>query len=100
MTLRYGIIGTGMMGCEHIRNIVNMDGVEITAVADPNEKPRRWALKACGDRFSPRVHEDYRELLDSKVADLNNKMEDDVKIILACVYYWKFPQSSHVHCFI
>jgi myo-inositol 2-dehydrogenase / D-chiro-inositol 1-dehydrogenase len=52
-----------MMGCEHIRNLKQMDGVEITAIADPNEKPRRWALKACGDRFKPDVHEDYRELL-------------------------------------
>lgn len=69
MTLRYGIIGTGMMGCEHIRNIAKMDDVLITAVADPNEKPRQWGLKACGDRFSPRVHEDYRALLDSDDVD-------------------------------
>jgi hypothetical protein len=23
--IRYGIIGTGMMGCEHIRNIMEID---------------------------------------------------------------------------
>ncbi len=63
MTIRYGIIGTGMMGCEHIRNLVAMDDIDITAVADPNPEPREWALKACAERFSPRVHEDYRELL-------------------------------------
>lgn len=63
MTIRYGIIGTGMMGCEHIRNLASMDGVDITAVADPNEKPRLWAVKACGDQFTPDVYEDYRDLL-------------------------------------
>jgi len=63
LTIRCGIIGTGMMGCEHIRNLVKIGHAEITAVADPNEKPRGWAIRACGDRFSPRVYEDYRELL-------------------------------------
>ncbi len=63
MTIRYGIIGTGMMGCEHIRNLAAMDDVEIVAVADPNAEPREWALKACGDRFSPRVLSDYRDIL-------------------------------------
>jgi len=69
LTIRYGIIGTGMMGCEHIRNLAAMDDVEITAVADPNEEPRGWAVKACGDRFSPRVHEDYNDLLDADDVD-------------------------------
>jgi len=58
-----------MMGCEHIRNLAAMDDVEITAVADPNEEPRGWALKYCADRFTPRVHEDYRELLDADDID-------------------------------
>jgi myo-inositol 2-dehydrogenase/D-chiro-inositol 1-dehydrogenase len=69
LTLRYGIIGTGMMGCEHIRNLVAMDDVDITAVADPNEKPRRWASKVCGDRFSPRFHENYQDILDADDVD-------------------------------
>jgi len=69
LTIRYGIIGTGMMGCEHIRNLAAMNDVDITAVADPNDEPRDWALKNCGDRFSPRVHEDYREILDADDID-------------------------------
>jgi len=63
LTIRYGIIGTGMMGCEHIRNLAVMEGVDITAIADPNEKPRDWGRRACGDRFAPEVYEDYRGLL-------------------------------------
>jgi myo-inositol 2-dehydrogenase / D-chiro-inositol 1-dehydrogenase len=34
--LRYGIIGTGMMGREHIRNIMEIDGLRVTALADPH----------------------------------------------------------------
>lgn len=69
MTIRYGIIGTGMMGCEHIRNLAAMEGVDITAIADPNEKPRDWGRRACGDRFAPEVYEDYRGLLARKDVD-------------------------------
>ena len=69
LSIRYGIIGTGMMGCEHIRNLAAMDDVDIVAVADPNEEPREWAIKSCGDRFSPRVHEDYRDLLNDDSVD-------------------------------
>jgi myo-inositol 2-dehydrogenase / D-chiro-inositol 1-dehydrogenase len=37
MTLRYGIIGAGMMGREHIRNLMALDDVRITALADPHQ---------------------------------------------------------------
>ena len=40
MTLRYGLIGAGMMGQEHIRNAALMDDVKVTAVADPDEGMR------------------------------------------------------------
>ena len=83
MTIRYGVIGTGMMGCEHIRNLAAMDDVEIVAVADPNKEPREWAIKSCGDRFSPRVHEDYNEILGADDVDAlkdaaADAAEDDV----------------------
>ncbi len=34
--MRYGIIGCGMMGQEHIRNIAILDGAEVTALCDPD----------------------------------------------------------------
>lgn len=34
--LRYGIIGCGMMGQEHIRNIALIDGAEVVAVFEPD----------------------------------------------------------------
>ena len=81
MTIRYGIIGTGMMGCEHIRNLATMEGVDITAIADPNEKPRDWGRRACGDRFAPEVYEDYRDLL----------ARDDVDAVVVAT-----PNYSHI----
>lgn len=35
-TLRYGILGCGMMGKEHIRNINLIEGASVTAIADPD----------------------------------------------------------------
>jgi myo-inositol 2-dehydrogenase / D-chiro-inositol 1-dehydrogenase len=48
-TIRYGIVGTGMMGVEHIRNIKLLPGARITAIADPVETSLGWAADAIGD---------------------------------------------------
>lgn len=60
--MRFAVVGTGMMGCEHIRNLVHMDDVELVAISDPNERSRQWALQACGDRFQPQLHADHKAL--------------------------------------
>lgn len=39
---RWGIIGSGLMGCEHIANIVQMDGAEVAALSDPSERSIKW----------------------------------------------------------
>lgn len=49
-TIRYGIVGTGMMGVEHIRNILIQPGATITAIADPVEASLGWARGALGDK--------------------------------------------------
>lgn len=36
--INYGIIGCGMMGQEHMRNIALLDGARVTAFYDPNER--------------------------------------------------------------
>jgi myo-inositol 2-dehydrogenase/D-chiro-inositol 1-dehydrogenase len=59
--VRYGIIGTGMMGCEHIRNLALVPGAKVTAIADPHEASRRWGRLAAGEGVE--VYEDPRELL-------------------------------------
>ena len=42
--VRYGIIGSGMMGLEHLRNLQLLDGAEVTAIADPHAASREWAM--------------------------------------------------------
>jgi len=48
-TIRYGIVGTGMMGCEHIRNIRLIPGARITAIADPVQTSLGLADAALGE---------------------------------------------------
>ena len=47
-TLRYGILGCGMMGQEHIRNINLIDGASVTAIADPDH-----GMQQENKRFAP-----------------------------------------------
>ena len=68
--LRVGLIGTGMMGCEHLRNLLGIDSVAITAVSDPNEEPLRWATKTLGDRAnSVTQFTSHEDLLSSGLVD-------------------------------
>ena len=61
--IRYGIIGTGMMGCEHIRNLLALPGTQITALADPHEDSRRQGQIACGEENEVEVYSDYQDLV-------------------------------------
>jgi predicted dehydrogenase len=47
-TVRYGLVGTGMMGVEHINNLAVTPGAVVTAIADPVETSLGWARKALG----------------------------------------------------
>lgn len=48
--VRYGLVGAGMMGVEHINNLAVTPGAIVTALADPVERSLGWARKALGDR--------------------------------------------------
>jgi predicted dehydrogenase len=48
MSTRYGLIGAGMMGQEHIRNIQLLPGAEVTAVCDPDTGMREAAQALAG----------------------------------------------------
>ena len=65
MTLRYAVIGSGMMGQEHIRFLNHLEGVSVTAVADPDASMREQAAMLAGaDAFA-----DHRALLSANIAD-------------------------------
>jgi myo-inositol 2-dehydrogenase/D-chiro-inositol 1-dehydrogenase len=68
--LRVGVIGTGMMGCEHLRNLMAMPDVSITAISDPNEEPLSWARMTLGDAAAgTAVFSDHRDVLSSGLVD-------------------------------
>lgn len=43
--IRYAVIGTGMMGNEHIANLALIEGAQLVAAADPHEGSRDWAAQ-------------------------------------------------------
>ncbi len=59
--MRYAIIGSGMMGQEHIENLKLLDGVEVVALADPD--PGMLAQAAAAVPGQVRTYADHRELL-------------------------------------
>ncbi len=61
MTLRYGIIGTGMMGHEHIRNIQLLDDAEVVALSDPDRDMLHSANKQAGG--DARTYFTHQEML-------------------------------------
>jgi len=65
--IRYGVIGTGMMGFEHLRNLALVPGARVTAIADPHEPSRRWGAATAGEGVE--VYADHRELLASAPVD-------------------------------
>ena len=66
--LRYGIVGAGMMGLEHFRNLRALPGATVTAVADPHAESRELArLTAAGDPLE--CFAGHRELLTSGLVD-------------------------------
>ena len=67
MTIRYGLIGSGMMGQEHIRNLNLLEGCEVTAVSDPDEGMRQLSVQTSGG--TAKAFGDYKEMLGSGLVD-------------------------------
>ena len=66
--VRYGIIGTGMMGQEHIANIALLEGARVTAIADSDA-----GMREQGRALAPgdvRVREDYRDVIADPEVDV------------------------------
>ncbi|MEM6465586.1 MAG: Gfo/Idh/MocA family oxidoreductase [Pseudomonadota bacterium] len=61
MTLRYGLIGAGMMGQEHIRNVALLEGAEVVAIADPDLHMTRKAQTLAGPACKAYLH--HQEML-------------------------------------
>ena len=48
MMVNYGVIGCGMMGQEHLRNIALIEGARIAAIYEPD-----GAMRAAASRLAP-----------------------------------------------
>ncbi len=59
--IRYGVIGTGMMGIEHIENILSLDNTSVVAIADTDLGSRETGAAHAGPGCV--AYEDYTELL-------------------------------------
>ena len=66
--LRYGIIGTGMMGLEHQRNLAALPGAIVTALADPDAGSRAQAQAEVGGEDAL-ITANYLEILDPDLVD-------------------------------
>ena len=66
-TIKYGIIGTGVMGQEHIQNINIIANAEVVAICDINENSRNQAKSLVKD--STKFYNDLNELISNNIAD-------------------------------
>ncbi|XP_065017270.1 uncharacterized protein LOC135643836 isoform X1 [Musa acuminata AAA Group] len=72
--VRYGIIGVGMMGREHMVNLAHLrsEGATVTCVADPHPSSLEHALDLARSLHAPppAVFPGHRQLLDSGLCDV------------------------------
>ena len=66
MTTRYAIVGAGMMGGEHVRNVALLDDCAVTAIVEPDAAMRETSAALCEKLFGarPAVFESHRDLRD------------------------------------
>ena len=64
---RYGIIGAGSMGREHIRNVNIIDNAEIVALADPFQDSLEQSLSLLNNKV--KTFQDYKDLLKADLVD-------------------------------
>jgi predicted dehydrogenase len=66
-TIRYGLIGAGMMGREHLRNLALIQGAQVTALSDPFEASREASRGVVGGGVA--VFDNHQTLLASGKVD-------------------------------
>ncbi|GLJ30575.1 hypothetical protein SUGI_0605450 [Cryptomeria japonica] len=68
---RYGIIGVGMMGREHMLNLAQLDGASVVGIADPHLPSQQAAISiASANNWPLKVFSSHYELLDSELCDI------------------------------
>ena len=59
--VRFGVVGTGMMGCEHLHNLAALPGASAVALSDPDERSLAEAAAIAGPQVA--LHADHGALL-------------------------------------
>lgn len=96
-TVRYGLVGSGMMGVEHIQNLAITPGAVVTALADPTDSSLGWAKNALGDAadgvqtFSSSAELAAAGLCDAVIVASPNYTHRDVLVPL-------FDAGLHILC--
>ena len=68
--MRFGLIGTGLMAQEHIRNLLLMPDAEIVALTDPEPASLAWARTTLGNRAGGvAVYDDVASMLQGSALD-------------------------------
>jgi myo-inositol 2-dehydrogenase/D-chiro-inositol 1-dehydrogenase len=68
--LKYAIIGSGMMGLEHIRNLCEIPNTQIVAVCDPHTPSLEKARRALNRVEGVRYFANFKDLLANCIADV------------------------------
>lgn len=68
--LKYAIIGSGMMGLEHIRNLIEIPNTRVVGVCDPHTPSLEKARRALNRVEGVRYFVNYREMLANCSADV------------------------------
>ncbi|CAI9771566.1 unnamed protein product [Fraxinus pennsylvanica] len=97
--VKYGIIGVGMMGREHVINLYHMrnEGVAVVAVADPHLPSQEQAKNlALSFNWPLKVFSGHKEMLDSGLCDVlvvssPNMTHFEILMDIIC-----HPKSHHV----
>jgi myo-inositol 2-dehydrogenase/D-chiro-inositol 1-dehydrogenase len=93
-TLKYGLIGSGMMGIEHMLNLRLLPDVELVAIADPNETSQKWGRDTAGEGVA--IHDDPKALLERD--DLDAVIISTPNFTHAEVLRDVFQTDLHVLC--
>lgn len=65
--IRYGVIGSGLMGQEHLRNLLPLPGTKITALADPYSRSLREGRNLVS--YPVETFSSHQELLAAGICD-------------------------------
>ena len=68
--LKYAIVGSGMMGLEHIRNLIEMPDIQIVGVCDPHTPSLEKARRALNRMEGVRYFASHIEMLNHCQADI------------------------------